>query len=502
MSKFFKLCSCESIKIWKKKSTKVMLIILILSIFASAGIAALTKKLYALNDEFFASNDYKTMTKSDMETLKVDLETNKNSLDEASKNEMQAQIDIYQIALDYDINTYNTGLINTEWKATTLTTDIYYSKVNYYNYKSMGDEESALKEQANIDKELDLIKNNDYTAYMKLQKDLLKQNYDNKLISEEEYEISLHTLELKEKYEVGKEYNSEETWKETLISEIENLRYSINYGIDTNTRKALTEKDLKKAEDTIKINEYRLEHDMPPYTTGVSLGKTRKVFDYMVGGLTMMVLAVIIIIIAGSMVSSEVSKGTIKFWSFTPNKRWKILLSKLITAVLTLVILTVFITLVSSLIGNIFFGSKDAQGYLYVSGGEVHSINYIAYMLLYNLVGALEIFMFLLLAIMLSTVARNTAVAVGISIAAYLGGSTITQILNMFVKSEWIKFIPFNNLSLTDRIFTNDVSYTASSMVTSLTGNISVKFSLILLGICAVIMIVTMFDSFRKRDII
>ena len=109
--------------------------------------------------------------------------------------------------------------------------------------------------------------------------------------------------------------------------------------------------------------------------------------------------------------------------------------------------------------------------------------------------------MFIVLAMMLSTVARNTAVAVGTSIAAYFGGSTIMQILNLFIKSEWLKFIPFNNLTLADRIFTSDVSYSATSMVSSLTGNISVQFSLGVLAVCAVIMIVTMFDSFRKRDL-
>ena len=109
--------------------------------------------------------------------------------------------------------------------------------------------------------------------------------------------------------------------------------------------------------------------------------------------------------------------------------------------------------------------------------------------------------MFLLLAMMLSTVARNTAVSVGISIAAYLGGSTVTQIINLFVKSDWIKFVPFNNLGLQNKIFSNDMSYTASAMTNEMLSNTSIKFSLAVLGVCAVIMIVTMFDSFRKRDI-
>jgi ABC-2 type transport system permease protein len=105
-------------------------------------------------------------------------------------------------------------------------------------------------------------------------------------------------------------------------------------------------------------------------------------------------------------------------------------------------------------------------------------------------------------ALMLSTVARNSAVAVGLSIATYLGGSTIMQIVNIFVKKDWIKFIPFNNLSLQSRIFNGDVSYSASSMISGLTGNIPVSFSFAVLGVCVFLMLVTMFDSFRKRDIV
>ena len=496
MSKFFRLCSCEMTKIIKKKSTKVMLIILIISLFASAGIAFLTKKMYSITDEIYSTMDYKENIRIEMESQKTELSN--ESLDEASKNTIQARIDILQIAMDSDINIYTSY-----WKTDLLLNDIITNKTNVYNYKSMGDEESAEKEQVIIDTKVEMLKNDDFSNYINLQKDELKENFNNGVINEQEYNDELSVLDLKQKYEIGKTYNSEDNWKNTLIEEISILKGNIRTGIDTTTGKALTEDGLKKAEDSIKMNEYRLEHNMPPFMTGISsVGETRKIYDYMVGSLTMLVLAVMIIIIAGSSMSSEFSKGTIKFWSFTPNKRWKILFSKLFVNTLILVITTILITLVSTLVGNVFFGSGESGAYLYVSSGTVHEINYIAYAILYNLAMAIDIFMFLLLALMLSTIARNTAVAVGISIAAYLGGSTIMQILNMFVKSDWIKFIPFNNLSLADRIFTNDVSYSASSIINTLTGNISVGFSLAVLGVCAVIMIITMFDSFRKRDIV
>lgn len=498
MSKFFKLCSCEFTKTMKKRSTKIMIIILVVSLFLSAGLAELTKKMFSFTEEYTASADYKTSLRSDIETLKADLETNGGIWDENTKNNTKAQIDVDQYALDYDIN-----VNKTYWKSTMLQSDILNSKYLYYNYMSLQDEASAEKEQANIDKKIELIKNDDFSGYINAQRDILKENKNLGVITEEEYNDSLYILDLREKYEIGKEYNSEDTWKEVIVEEIGVLKQNLNYGIDTLTQKSLDEKDLKKTEETIKINEYRLEHNIPPYMTATSVGNTRKVYDYMVGGLTMLVLAVMMIIIAGSAISTEISKGTIKFWSFTPNKRWKILLSKLVVSVFILLLMTVFITILSTLIGNLFFGSKNAQGYLYVSGGTVHNINYIVYFLLYNLVGAIDIFMFLLLALMLSTVTRNTAVAVGVSIATYLGGSTIMQLINLFVKtSDWTKFIPFNNLSLADRIFTNDVSYSASTMVNSVIGNTTVSFSLCVLGVSAILMIVTMFDSFRKRDIL
>ena len=70
MSKFFRLCSCEFTKIMKKKSTKVMLIILVISLFVSAGIATLTKKMYTMTDEIYTTMDYKESIRAEIESEK------------------------------------------------------------------------------------------------------------------------------------------------------------------------------------------------------------------------------------------------------------------------------------------------------------------------------------------------------------------------------------------------------------------------------------------------
>ncbi len=155
MSKFFRLCSCELTKIMKKKSTKVMLILLILSLFASAGMAVLTKKMYSITDDIYSSIDYKSSIKSEIESLKTEM--SEENLDEASKNSIQAQIDAFQLAIDNDINIYTTY-----WKTELITNDITNLKRNIYNYKAMGQEDLAMKEQTTVDKLIELLKNDDF----------------------------------------------------------------------------------------------------------------------------------------------------------------------------------------------------------------------------------------------------------------------------------------------------------------------------------------------------
>ena len=101
---------------------------------------------------------------------------------------------------------------------------------------------------------------------------------------------------------------------------------------------------------------------------------------------------------------------------------------------------------------------------------------------------------------MLSTITRNTAVAVSISEALYVGNGIVMAILNQFIKKDWIRFVPFNNLDIVHKIFKNSVNImeTESTFATSTT----LTFSLAVLGVCSILMIVTMYDSFNKRDII
>ena len=93
--KIFKLFISENIKTWKKFSTKVLLVIVLLSIMAVIGIAKLMQKLD--NNVTYTrevANYNEENLKSQIEYLKSELEN--DSLDEVSKQNIKKQIEQYQ----------------------------------------------------------------------------------------------------------------------------------------------------------------------------------------------------------------------------------------------------------------------------------------------------------------------------------------------------------------------------------------------------------------------
>ena len=213
------------------------------------------------------------------------------------------------------------------------------------------------------------------------------------------------------------------------------------------------------------------------------------------------VISIVIIVIAGGTISNEISTGTIKFWALTPNKRWKIMTAKLLSILFYIIILILITSLVSVLIANVFF-AQEGETYLYCKNGEVKEIGNTLYTIEFYFVKAIPITLFALFAVMLSTITRNTAVAVSFSVALYIGNGIAMQILNQFITKDWVRFIPFNNLNLTTKIFPNATDMTSMMFGTNFATSTTLGFSLAVIGICAFLMLVTMYDSFNKRDII
>lgn len=234
--------------------------------------------------------------------------------------------------------------------------------------------------------------------------------------------------------------------------------------------------------DIIAENNYYLEHDIKPSSYGA--------FHYVHENQGLLsLISLFTIIIAAGIVANEFRWGTIKLLLIRPISRSKILLSKYISVLIFAVITSIFLYVFSFIVGAIFFGIEGANphillhtesGFEYVSiAGDILSTY--GYKLI-NLV------MMATFAFMISTVFRNSALAIGLAIFLMMAG---TQIVFFFAERSWAKYILFANTDLTQYKTGN----------TPMLEGMTLGFSVSVLIVYYAIFIVLSWFVFTKRDV-
>lgn len=488
--KMLKLIQNEIIKTLKRTSTKILLIISVVAILAAMGFANLIMSLNDMATSYMGVEDnWQEETKERINSIQKTLDTEGAHYDRQTVAELNAEKEVLELSIKYNVN-YIYRFDNDFWKVKILS-EIENAKTGLDVGLSKEENDKIVNEKTK------LLENNDYAGYIEWQKQNIKAMYDKKEMTKEEYEDEIYLLDIQKKYEIYKEEEGMFNWKGSVLEDIRTMRDSLRTGIGS-TGKLLKLEEIENLKDNIKIAEYRLENNVPAVSSG---SNARSLYDLFAPSFSLLAISILMIIIAGSSISTEISKGTIKFLLFTPNKRWKVLLSKIISAVILLLVITLVLSLLTVVIGNICF-KDEGTTYVYIQNGEAKALSNLSYTILYYLVSDIDILVYMLFAFMLSTITRNTALSVGVSIACYVGSGTIMQILNQFITADWIKFIPFNNLGLVDKIFVNNISYNQMQQLSSMLNQTTLGFSLTVLAVCAVLMVITTFDSFNKRDIV
>lgn len=154
------------------------------------------------------------------------------------------------------------------------------------------------------------------------------------------------------------------------------------------------------------------------------------------------------IVIAGGIIASEFSQGTIKFLLINPVKRWKILTAKYITVVSLGALLLVVLAVLSVPMIGLLFGFKNMDAsYLYVKGGEVYQLNSFFAVMRSYLLSSVELIVFITLSFAISAVARSSAAAVGFGIGLLTIGKSLSSILSD-LGLDWARYIIFSNTDL------------------------------------------------------
>lgn len=471
MKKIYKLFINENIKTWKKLSTALAIAFCIAALIATLGIAKFMEYANEKSEtEFLQNNNWKKQAQEKIQECEQELQD--DTLSEDDRNKLETTKEVYNLSLKYNIN-----ISSSDWRANVL------RLIGVYE----------------VDKKLvKLIEKDDFAGYIQMKRDDNKQFLLENQITQEHYDDEMFILDLYSKYEIGRN-QSEDTkfdWREMVISEIRQMQQNLRSGTDMETSKILSVEKKHEFEDRIKMNIYRIENNIIPFE--YSDTSSRMNFEIFAISVEIAIIAIFAIIIAGGAISSEISSGTIKFWALTPNKRWKILTAKILSLLFYIVIFTLIMALLTIACSNIFF---EAQGneYIYIKDGNVEKISNTLFIIGYYFTKIIPVIVFALFALMLSALTRNSSVSIGISVATYMGCSTAMNILNTIITKDWMKFIPFNNLNIFEKIFPNFQGLTESTQFIATSS--SLQFSLAVLGVCVVLMLVTAYDSFNNRDI-
>lgn len=239
--------------------------------------------------------------------------------------------------------------------------------------------------------------------------------------------------------------------------------------------------------------QYYLENNINPKEPG-GVTFTREFMNNAVG----LFIPLLIMAIASDLVSGERTTGTIKMLLTRPVRRWKVLLSKLITLIMFVSIIVVSAYVICYGISGAVFGYKGFGMPVFtgfkVVGTEVdmsavHAVSQWQYMLMQaGLIWFVSIIV-AMLAFMVSVLVRSTAASIVIMMAALISGTILT---NMAASWETAKYLFMVNLELPDYL---------SGGLPPIEG-MNLGFSLIVLSVWGAASLIVSFLVFTKRDIL
>lgn len=263
------------------------------------------------------------------------------------------------------------------------------------------------------------------------------------------------------------------TWQETV-------QQQMKFYTDMIANEDLSEEEIKSFEEQIAIFEYRLANNLP-----IELDTT--VYSFMSFASNWVTLITLFtVVLAASIVSSEFSTGTIKMLLTRPVSRTKVLTSKLLTVFLYGILLLIVNIGLSALIGSLLFDTATSVELEMVDGEIVEKAVWgdLAYS---YLLSCGDFVLSTLFAFFIGSVFRSSSLAIGLTMFLSFMGQLIVSLLSNY---EIVKYIWITHTDLNQYVSGNH-----------LVEDITMPFSLTILGIYAVLFIVMSYLSFSKRDV-
>lgn len=458
----FKLVKNELYKIFHKKSTYITLIIGLLFL-------VLVNYIYQLDTDSILE-DYGYSTYTDMDSEMED--------DEYTQAYRKSYLETEKLAKNYEES----------WQKNALY-DEYAPVLNDYYVSLYQEDENAfiLQEQAaNVLKEIEA---GNWQYFMNrdienLEAELKALTVTNK---EEQKNQDCLTKQIElYKYALANNINqySDDYLAEALNNAIDGYQQVVEYKYENDI------KEKEEYEPLVKEyyeNEYILYNKVDTNNTHT----LRNVFINLLDEMEIIVL-VFIIMIAGTLISEEFNKGTIKNLLTVPYTRGQIITAKFLTCLLMIPFIMLFILLAELVIGGLFFGysSLSVPVVNYIVKSSSYSVLNVLVFYLISFLAKMPMYVLLAtLAFTLSTLILNTAFAITITFLGYIG-SEIINALALTFKLKFINYFVTPNWNLTPLLFGGKSAF-----------GLSLTHSLIVCFVYFIIMIVAFAICFKKRNV-
>lgn len=479
-----KLIRNELTKIFKKKSLYITLLVIL-------AFVILTNCIYRF---FYNSNNYYGDTYIDYAKEELaKLDPNKVS-DTKMYIDLKTTVEVYEMQEKYEKD---------DWRRDILSAQVatYVNEKNNYLYGEDKDLEKVAQVEEKINKVMEKLEKDDwrYFANEELENAKLalsdleeqKKNIEDKQ-EIKDLESSIENAKIDEevaKYRVDKDIKYGNDYRNRALSAYQSHAKNVkNY---ENSEQKLEYSDKKEYNTDLEereINKYIIENNVD-----INKGNDiRGILQNFFGEYGLFVI-VMVIMIAGTIVSEEFSKGTIKLLLVKPYARHKILMSKWITVMIMIVFSIVALIVMELIVGGIIFGYDS----LFVpvlhynfDTQSLEAINIFTDLGLQTITQLPKIILLAMLAFSFSTLFTNSAVAIAIPLLGYMSADVINTLVVNF-KVGFMRFFVSLNWDFEQYLFGN---------LPSLEG-LTVWFSAIICILYFVVMLIPTFVVFKKRNI-
>jgi len=472
-----KLIKNEYIKIFKRKSTYIMLSLLLL---ASIGIPILGRVLDTVSEEYY-NPSYE------------------EELEYYSKDDPYYMMLKKAMELNIPENEFFSETYSWRYEALSF---IYY-ELDYGNaYSDTPKIDPIFNEKTET--LLSYIEANDYKSFFESMVILLS---DDKLLSTsaEDYSIEYFsdyksTCELIIEYDINPTVDS---WKLDSIKRLSNCKES--YDLYNKTMKEYGEckdTDLINEKNTYLTEKYRIENNIED----LILKSTPDMYDYTDIGYSihsdfyedldngiyfLAMVLIIIIIVAGGIISHEFNDGTIKFLLINPVSRTKIFWSKYLTLITYTFALTASVFGIQFVMALIFNGGFSALNVDYISivDDKINASSAFLFIITQYMYEFISMIITATIAFLISSLTKNSSLSIALSLLLYFLYNTLTALaaaMNIYA----FKYTIFANFDLKAIINEQSVFQFHTP-----------EFAIIIITIHMVVFLLTAHDAFKLKNV-